>query len=426
MDEMKILIVSGNCLSESNANGRTLLQLVGGIPKENLFQLYTSGEIPDGRFCAESFRVTNGDAVVSYWKTPGCGMPEPENGSRAAPGPAGNAWPKNAFTMLLRDLVWDHSVRLRRTIARWAKSREPDCVLLQIGDASLQVQIAMRLACDLGVPLIVYNTEDYYFKAYDYMKHTLSDNLTYRLFHSRFRRKFDAMMAMKPICIYNCEGLRKRYDDAFGTHSDVVFPSSDFKRVQEIKKEGLILYAGNLGVGRHRSLMEIGRALHKIDPSLYLDIYGAAPAEIQRALETAPGIRFHGFVSYAQVCEQIRNSRLLIHAESFDPFYAVDTKHAFSTKLTDYLMSGIPVFFYGPLSGEAAGYLNRHAAAIVVWEKENVQTGLRDALYDESLRRRVSAGALALAHKNHDPETNRKRLSDILVSKRGTRDWVST
>lgn len=66
MVECKVLIISNNCLSQHNSNGRTLLNMIGQLKSENVFQIYTSGEYVDSQYCAKSFRLTNRDVVYSY------------------------------------------------------------------------------------------------------------------------------------------------------------------------------------------------------------------------------------------------------------------------------------------------------------------------------------------------------------------------
>ena len=412
MSAHRILLVLNNCLSQSNANGRTMLRLLSGIPSDNVFQIYTYSEAADAALCGATMRITNRDAVISYFKKPACvlsGRGDTANTSPSSPGGT-----KNAFTMLLRDIVWDNSPRVRRMALDWAKSLRPDLILLQVGDASLQIGIALYLARKLNIPLITYNTEDYYFKKHDYMRRTERPGLTYRLFHRRFCATFDRLMKEKPVCLYNCTGLKERYDRAFGNNGAVIYCGSDFERVERVREDGLILYAGNLGVGRHATLISLARELRNIDPSLRIDVFGDATADVAQELRSSPGICYHGIVSYEQVKRNIRLSRLLIHVESFDPFTAMDARYAFSTKIADYMMSGVPVFCCGPSGSEGIAYMADHDAAFIADDPERCAGPLKEALFDISRRMEVSENALRLACKNHAIESIQKQFENII------------
>jgi hypothetical protein len=225
------------------------------------------------------------------------------------------------------------------------------------------------------------------------------------------------MMRGKPTCIYNCEGLKELYDREFETGSYVIYCSTWFKPVPEVLEKGFILYAGNLGVGRHKSLIEIGEALHSIDSGMNVEVYGAATEQVREELEGAPGLRFHGEVSYEEICTLIRKSRLLIHTESFDDFTAMDTQFAFSTKLADYAASGIPVFLYGPLTGEGIRYFKIHGAAFHAENRNDLKDKLIQALNSKTEREERAENAVNMVELNHDYRKNsscfRKIVDDI-------------
>ena len=95
MADPRILLVLNNCLSEHNSNGRTMLRLIGGMPRDSISQIYTSGEIADKSFCGSCLRITNRDAIISYIAKPVCALPEAtdsSHGSSPAHHSKKNAW----------------------------------------------------------------------------------------------------------------------------------------------------------------------------------------------------------------------------------------------------------------------------------------------------------------------------------------------
>jgi glycosyltransferase involved in cell wall biosynthesis len=188
------------------------------------------------------------------------------------------------------------------------------------------------------------------------------------------------------------------------------------KTVENVNDHGQILYAGNLGVGRHIPLIKIGAALQKLDTSLYLDVYGDATDDVKEALSSAEGVRYHGFVSYEENCKNIENSRLLIHVEGFDEYFSRDTKFAFSTKIADYCASGIPIFMYAPQWCESTKYAIKHDLAFVASNEEQMKDELQIALNDEKIRKEKVSSALHIAAKNHQMENNELQVAKIVES----------
>lgn len=412
MSDCRLLIVSNNCLSQHNSNGRTLLNMLSCFKRENLFQIYTSGEYTDDKYCAASYRLTNRDVINSYRGIAPANRQIIDTDVDKNNSPENLSSKKNAATMLMRDFAWDWSIKLHKCIFEWAKDKRPDAVILQLGDSTHLIHIAVELVRKLGIPLITYNTEDYYFKNYDFMRHSMKSGIIYKIFHNRFCRKFKAMMKLNPTCIYNCDGLKDIYDKEFGTQSEVVFCATDIKGVDAVKENGVILYAGNLGVGRHIPLIEIGSILQ--EQGLYIDVYGNASDEVRIALETSPGVQYHGFVSYEENCKNIANSRLLVHVEGFDEYFSRDTRFAFSTKLADYCASGVPILMYAPVWCESTRYAMKHDFAFVASEKAELRHQLKLALEDTELRWRKVKKAGYIAHLNHRMDKNMRQVMKII------------
>ena len=415
MVECKVLIISNNCLSQHNSNGRTLLNMIGQLKSENVFQIYTSGEYVDSQYCAKSFRLTNRDVVYSYLGIKPKNIIIDEQKSQEVVGENIGS-KKNAFTMLLRDLAWDFSWIIKKGAINWAKEEKPNVILLQVGDSTLLITLATKIAKALNIPLVVYNTEDYYFKNYDFMKHVLSSGIIYKIFHRRFCKKFNYMMRVCNRAIYNCEGLKKIYDSHFETNSDVIYCATDIESIEHFQpiSKGKIIYAGNLGVGRHKGLIEIGKELQKLDSKLYLDVYGNADDNVRRELEKSQGIRYNGFVSYEENIKNIKNSALLVHVESFDDFYSVDTRFAFSTKIADYSASGVPIFMFAPEWCESTQYMKKYDAAFIVDNKKDIFSTLKRALYNDSERMHKVKNAVQVARKNHQKQVKEQKFVGIL------------
>lgn len=64
---------------------------------------------------------------------------------------------------MLRELVWAFKRWKSSDFEQWIENFNPNIVVLQFGDSSFMIDIALYVAQSRNIPLVVYNTEGYYF-----------------------------------------------------------------------------------------------------------------------------------------------------------------------------------------------------------------------------------------------------------------------
>lgn len=140
-------------------------------------------------------------------------------------------------------------------------------------------------------------------------------------------------------------------------------------------------------------------------------------AQIEKAkeiLNNTNGLDYKGVVPYSEVFEKMNSSDLLVLAESTSPIISRLTAYGFSTKITDYLCSGIPIFGYGPDINVGLSYLKKQNAAMVVNSLSDLKEGLLKVLEDLDFRKQIVDNAIRLAEKNHNASSNSNRFIEIL------------
>lgn len=421
MDYPRVLIVSNDCLSQSSSNGRTLRNFLLGWPRDRLAQFYIQNNTPDFTVCANYYRVTDGQALGAFLGK-GCNggvvTEAPADKEAAAPAsPAGKQPGRNALTMLARELVWNSGRWRRSDFRHWTDAFRPEVILLQAGDCGFMLRLAEQLSEAYHAPLVFYNSEGYCFKDFDYFRARGIAHWCYPVFSRYLRRQYRRVLPKAERSVYVCETLQREYDRAFGLPSETIYTATE-AHPRTIAPENPVFrasYLGSLGVGRHQVLMEVGRALHEISEELCLDVYGPVPdEEARQALEHCPGVRYRGVVPYSQVLEVMAQSDLLVHAESFDPFYREDSKFAFSTKLADSLASGVCFLLYAPEELACTQYLKENDAAWVVSDPAKLGETLQALVERPAERARHLAGAAALVERNHSAGKNTARFREVL------------
>ena len=411
----KVLILSNECLSSGSSNGRTLRNFLAGWPKDKLAQFHIRSIAPDYNVCDNYYCVSDSAALRSFVTFKPA---EPKLQTQAAPNASdGRQCERNAVTMMLRNLVWNSMRWAGKGFYRWVEKFSPELILLQAGDCAFMLKLARNLSLKYSVPLVIYNSEAYYFKNYDYFgAHGLAKML-YPLFRFGFRRQFVKTLRIAKKTIYGCDRLQHDYDAEFGLPSETIYTVTEVSpSAEKCEHDGLrVTYLGNLGVGRHEGLVEIANALQQISGEYKLDIYGRMPNErVKECFDNCPGIRYNGFVGYDEVIRIMQDSDILVHTENFSEFYKENLKYAFSTKIADSLAVGNCFLLYAPRSMACSEYLIDNEAAYVVGEQEELLPLLKELCADSEMRLKYTANALRLVKKNHDPVENVKRFRTIL------------
>lgn len=411
-----VLVISHNCFSKKGSNGRTLGNFFINWPKESLAQFYINNEIPDSEVCDKYFRVTDIEALKAFYKGAKVGktIVTEEVSDDEEDVTLNNLYRKHkkrsSFNYIVRNFIWDSNRWKSEEFEKWVDNFNPEIILLQLGDYAFMLRIALKLAKKRDIPIIIYNSEDYYFKD----RKSLSP--LYHYYRNDYKRQVKKLISYASHSIYNSDMLQHTYQDEFKHQSTVIMTSTNItpKEDTEPNSTFVVSYLGNLGVGRHESLIAIAETLHELQSDIYLDVYGRVlNEEVEKALLSCTGIRLKGFVSYDEVIKVMKSSDLLVHAENFSDFYQWDLKHAFSTKIADSLASGTCFFVYAPENIAFVEYLKCNKAACVVTKPELLKENLHEIINNKELRQHFIAKALRLAKINHNKDKNKENFYEV-------------
>lgn len=415
----RLLIFSNSCLSDKDSNGRTLKNFLIGWDKNKIAQFYIQNSCPDFDVCEKYYRVSDSQALKSFLRRRPYGgevTRSPENGENTARKTKKRR--RNAVTMLLRDFVWNRRKWMGEEFEKWVSDFSPQLILMQAGDNPFLMRLATDVAKQYNIPLIIYNSEVYYFKKYDYFRSGVFSKMFYPLFHKYFCKQFDNTVKYAKMSIYNCEMIQQAYDEKFSLPSTTIYTASTLNHKSfDHKTSGFVVsYLGNLGVGRHEALIDIANELQKISPEYKLDVYGKIPnQEVEDAFDKCNGISYKGFVSYSDVIRIMKESDLLVHVENFSKFYKKDLQYAFSTKIADSLSVGNCFLLYAPEEMACSKYLTQNDVAYVANDKTTLGNILEKLSESSEARKKYLSSALEIAEKNHNFYKNAKEFQRILL-----------
>lgn len=418
--KMKILVVSNNCFAQNNPNGRILGLLFKNIPQEDVAQFYIVNGHNDFDVCTNYYIVNDEMAIRSLYSKKEIGKiinkPQEETLKVENLSKYRAKYGRNSFTMLVRNFIWSRFCWWNAKFEKWIKDFNPDILLLQCGDAPFMYEIACRISGFMNIPLVEFNTEYSYFENSNFINKK-DPNFIFKYYKRQLCTSFEKAMKRAKVSIYNSEWMKTNYDKKFNCPSEFIYQSSDYrtKRLGECHVNPHITYVGGLGNKRYEALIEIANAIYKLNPNWRLDVYGMIQNEETRTLfEQTRGLDYKGVVSYDEVKCVIADSDVLVLTENLDPEISKNTAYGFSTKITDYLFSEIPILAYGPTNNVGMNYLENNNAALVVHTRADLGRSIYKIITDDIFRNQVVETALALAHKNHVANANSEKFITIL------------
>ncbi len=453
--EQRILVVSNEAFSDSSSNGRTLKNLLLGIPVESIAQFYLHGT-PDTDFCHRYFQVSDHDALRAFLgKTPVKIIPEKNqqavdasvksfdsnrsslpiaetvfNTSAQAseekpsvskeqkisiPSPVQPV--KSYRNRVIRNVVWQSYRWWKQDFSQFLQTFQPTVVLLQAGDAPFMYAIARRIAKRYGARLMMYNSESYVLKKQMYASRKPSKFWHFWLMSS-LKKQYRKFMKKADYCVYSTEALEAAYQSKYPHpgKSTALYTVSTMQQLSPTPADDRfhILYCGNLGVGRAPVLNEIADILKELDPTIVLDIYGKFPSDsVCAAICRNENVHYGGVVPYSQVPTLMSKASLLLHCEH--PDRLENLRYAFSTKIADCLASGIPFLVYAPREYPFVVYLEKASAAHVAANKGELIQVVKQCKEDEQYRNQHIPNALTLAADNHSVKSVSANMKQIMT-----------
>ena len=385
----KVLILSNAAMSQTDSNGRTVAMLLKNYKPEQLAQFYTYGD-PDINICQNFYRVTDREALKSFIRrTETGGVPQLDIIKNKGISSLKKI-KKTPLKMIMRDYTWKYGSWCGQTFWEWLNEFQPDVVFINLGDNAFLPNLAIIVAKKYRIPVVVFSTEEYAFKEYNYI--TKKPSLFYWLFNKQLCHIYKKLSKYVSKGYFNTPLLRDEYSKRYSYPCYVAMNSSyeDWIPNLEISYPIKVSYLGNLGINRHFPLIEIANAISEVSPGTRLDVYGRIPNDrVLAAFNNCSNINYCGFVSYDDVIKIIHESTLVVHAESQDPFYVRDLRYAFSTKIADSVALGTPFLIYGNETMAAIDFIKKTECAFICTDRKAIKKVVSVALTDAVQRKVV-------------------------------------
>ena len=355
----KVLVVSFDCFNSSSSNGRSLGSLLQLTEDLIIYQIYIKNGKPDfikGDYCFIDEnklpkKLFNTNKCCHFFSFNQNSEHNLEFLDRNCVVKRSFKRKKTPFKMFCRNMVWKLSSISLKKIYSWSLNIKPDYVLIQAGDLPFLFDFGRKIAKKCKSKIVFYCTENYPFKKRNYTN-LKKKSLIYPFLRRKLFRATKHVVENAESLIFLTSSLeqeyKKNYDITGKTY--VIYPCSDIAPMPPAPLNDCIIfsYCGNLGLGRHKTLIEIAKILSEKYKNSKFIICGNGNNKEITEIKEIENVNYLGTVSYETVLEIYNISNYIFHVESFDKLIANDSVHAFSGKIADCISTGRPFIFVGP------------------------------------------------------------------------------
>ena len=434
---MKTLIISHMPFLSYDAMGKTFCSLFSCFEKQELCQLYIYPSIPNVDKCESLYRITDKDVLKGLFKrklgrvienseidNAGSNLYENANDEKIYRTPKN----KKPLRMLMRDAMWKISHWYSKNLVEWIKNEKPTVIFIAPGTAKFIYDIALKISKKFKLPIVGYICDDYYF---------IKDGGSF-LKKRQIRllqKKTEKLMARTSKIISISDQISRNYEGTFKVPCLTLMTGSSFsvdeayKYYREEKRDdSALVYLGNVRCDRYKSLVDIGKALDRINKkhntNYKLKIYTSEKnEEILNCLKSVKSITLSGYVSGEEFLQTLCSAEVLVHTESFGEEMIDLVKNSISTKIADSLASGRKFLAYGPKGIASIDYLNDNRLAFVATKESELEDVVYKSLTEDG--HAIIDRARKFAKQNHDSQKNSLTLYSEMQSISGENEGTS-
>lgn len=426
----RVLVISSSAWDDNNVFGNTFSNLFTGWDRNHIFNIFCDEGLPNTNVCKYYYQMSEKMIVKNMLNMSNpSGVPlVVENKTNASHHTLRrkelfivNQIKRTRLQLFfwLRDLMWLFGNWKSSSLYNWIDNISPEIIFLPMYTSFFMNIVQMHIVKYCKKPYIYFTSDDgCSLKQFSLSPLFWIDRIIKRPLYKQ-------NIAGSKFVYVISEKQKMEYEKIFGKECRLLFKGADFSTPPKLKKTEMplnIVYTGNLGVGRWKSLVEIAKAIDFLNnecSGFNFFIYSITPltGAMKKAFSKHNSIKYRGAIESSEVkCIQ-EKADVLVHVESFNIKDKLRVRLSFSTKLVDYFNSARCILAVGPSNIASIEYLMQNDAAIVISKREDIVEKLSYILKFPFVVQDYANKAWLIGKRNHQiqiiQERLRKELSDL-------------
>lgn len=394
----RLLLITRNAWSNDISTGNTMSNFFSTW-KYPIANIYCRDEKINNSICKNYFRITERELVDAFFHKRNIGTKiifgslevnkSFENNKNISREKKKYDFFRNhrlQFFLWGRELIWKTGKWKNTNLNDFLNEISPNIILMPLYDCLYMYDILFYVYNYTSAKVVIYTGDDMYTLRQLSLSPLNWIDLMLR------RKKIRKAIDISSMCFCLSEKQSLEYSKIFNTRFLNIPKHAQCKKITKRKKVVLpviMLYTGNIILGRYKVLGEIGKVIEKINKEnekIQLHIYtgNQLTPKMKRALNKK-GVFFHGAISNEEVKKKQEIADVLVHVEDFSFRNKMKVFMSFSTKIVDYMAKGKTIFAVGPKDVASIEYLLNKDIAIVATKNSEIEEKIKKLVFDPSI-----------------------------------------
>lgn len=377
---MKILIVSNTTWDNSNSFGNTFSNIFGGMEDVEIYNISCRNGVSNNSVTAKEIQMTDKSVLKSILKPtfdPCWEISKTLDNNETNSAISVNAIKKRrTSSFIIRDFIWK--------IGRWKKSKvlhefltecKPDVIYLPIYASPYMCDIQQYIIDKLNIPVVGHISDDVY---------NMPPNISgvAKAYRKCLQKKITKLIKSCKYLEVFAKNMADEYSKRFDIPCYLIGKGVTIEKIESIpkyqlKKDGVlkIIYTGNISTERFSVIYMLGKAIDThFQGRAVIEIYTQTilSEKMQVGFDELNSLCLKGSVSSDEVKQIQQSADMLLHIEGFSEKSLFEVKMSFSTKIIDYMLTGVPILAVGPSQANSIMVLQNDSLAITITDYQDV------------------------------------------------------
>ncbi len=420
---MRVLVLTRAPWRNDNNTGNTLTNFFCEMNNLEFYNLYLRDQLPDNNITVRSFSISERQLVNNLIKRTPVGkevFEKDKSDNKAEENLYSFAKKKgNMFLMWLRDVLWSVGRWKNDSLKNFIQEINPDVIFMPMFCCVYPYKILHFIRKFTTANIILFHPDD------NYTLKQFSFSPIYWIYRFNLRKWVRKTVKVSDVNYAISNIQKEEYEKTFDKPFQILTKGLDFSEEPKCKLEYnkplQLVFTGNIGVNRWKSLAIIAETLKEINADgikAQMKIYTATPItpKLEKTLNVEGASEIMGFVESSKVAEIQLNADMLIHVEAMDLKNKLLVRQSFSTKIVDYLKSARPILAVGPKDVASIDHLIRNGCAITADNKEELKGKLLTYINDTNKMTDLALNGYDCGKKFHDNQSIKQMLYDDILS----------
>ncbi len=421
--KIRVLLVTSMPWREDNNIGNSYSNLFGDLDNVEFAHIYCRSGLPQNNIVKNYFQITE-QALVKNLIKPSykTGKAFYFDGSNKTTDDNNNSVLYNKMRILrwqiffiARDLIWHIGRWKSKELDQFVDEFNPDLIFGTLTYMPNINRLMVYLKKRLNKPMITYSWDD----VYSLKQFSLSPFYWIRKLYQRpaIRKCVNQCEFMYTIT----ENMQQEYSSYFNKECKLLYKGYNFSGTanvpKKIKSPIKLVFMGNIGAGRWKTLVKLADALERLNSrtsnlaELYIYTLSPKSTKMVKLLSRKNVSYLMEAVPTEEVMAVQKSADILVHVEPTKLSERLFYRLSFSTKIVDYFYNSRCILGIG---GKTAtlDYLKNKDAGIVVYNLKELEKTLFDLFKNSKKISEYAEKAWNCGVKNHQ----RKDINELLLN----------